>query len=321
MSLPDAWAPRLRLPVICAPMYHVTTPGMMLAARRAGIIGALPRANAPSFEVFDAWLASILDADLEGPWSPPVAVNLSTRMADEEMERHLAACRRRGVELIISATCNPARLIARARDHGLPVFSDAINLRFAEKAIEAGAHGIIAIGSGGGGHSGRINHLTLVSAIRSRFRGSIVMAGAVDSGAAVRAGEILGADLAYVGTRFIASTESGAPQDYKDMLVASSLDDLLYTPAINGVPANWLKPSMRRVGLDPDRLPPHPEGTHGHGHLPPGVLPWSNLWSAGQGVETIRRVEPISDIVDALEAGYIAACAVPPFRGAAGRPG
>lgn len=313
MGLPSGWAARMRLPIICAPMYQVTTPDLMLAARRAGIIGALPRANAPSFEVFDEWLGTILEEELEGPWTPPVAVNLSTRMPAVDMERHLAACRRRGVELIISATGNPTHLIQRALDHGLRVFSDAISLRFAEKAIESGAHGVVAIGGGGGGHSGRINHLTLVGAIRRGFGGTVVMAGAVDSGAAVRAGEVLGADLAYVGTRFIASTESGASAEYKDMLVKSSIDDLFYTPEINGVHANWLVPSMRRLGLDPDKLPVREPGSRGHGHLPPGVIPWSNLWSAGQSVEMIRNIKPLGEIVDEIEAGYRIACSVPRF--------
>jgi nitronate monooxygenase len=293
----------------------------VIAARRAGVIGALPRGNAPSFEVFDRWVATIMDdAGANGPWRPPLAVNLSTRLPPDDMERHLSACRQRGVELIISATGDPTDLIRRARDHGLKVFSDAISLRFAGKAIAAGADGVIAIGSGGGGHSGTVNHLTLVAAIRRGFEGTVVMAGAVDNGHAVRAAEVLGADLAYVGTRFIASTESGAPQEYKEMLVQAKADDLVYTRGINGVHANWLKPSMRRVGLDPDRLPPLPEGrpTHGHGHLPAGIVPWQNLWSAGQGTELIEAIEPIETIVARMVRDYRQACALPPFEGTAG---
>jgi nitronate monooxygenase len=320
MSLPSDWRARMRLPIICAPMYHVSTPAMVIAARKAGIIGALPRANAPSFEVFEQWLAAIMDdAQCTGPWRPPVAVNLSTRMPPGEMARHLQACRAHGVELIISATGDPTALIRAARDHGLVVFSDAINLRFAGKAIAAGAHGVIAIGSGGGGHSGSVNHLTLVSAIRRGFDGTVVMAGAVDSGFAVRAAEVLGADLAYVGTRFIASEESGAPEDYKRMLVDAKVEDLMYTNAINGVHANWLKPSMRLQGLDPDRLPAREEGGHGHGHLPGHVNPWRNLWSAGQGVQLIDEVAPLADIVARMERDYAAACRIGAF-GTAGLP-
>lgn len=319
MSLPADWPHRMRLPMICAPMYQVSTPALVMAARRAGIVGALPRGNATSFEVFDDWVATIMDdSNLPGPWRPPLAVILSTRQAPDEMERHLVACRRRGVELIISATGDPTELIQRARGQGLLVLCDAVNLRFARKAIAAGAHGVIAIGSGGGGHSGTMNHLTLVAAIRREFDGVVVMAGAVDSGRAVRAAEVIGADLAYVGTRFIASVEAAAPEAYKRMLVEAHADDLTYTRGINGVHANWLKPSMRRAGLDPDALPPLSEGraTDGHGHLPAGIVPWVNLWSAGQGVELIEAVEPVGTIVARMAHEYRQACALPAFAGA-----
>ena len=304
----------MRLPIICAPMYCVTTPELVMAARSAGIIGALPRGNAPDFDTFERWLARIAaaDADAAKPL-PPLAVNLSTRLPPDDMERHLAACRRHGVELIISATGDPTELIQRALDHGLKVFSDAISLRFADKAIAAGAHGVIAIGAGGGGHSGTINHLTLVAAIRRRFDGIVVMAGAVSSGAAVRAAELLGAELSYVGTRFIASTESGASPEYKQMLVDARASDLMYTPALNGVHANWLKPSMQRLGLDPEQLPQRPPGARGYGHLPDSVVPWSNLWSAGQGIELIDDIRPVAELVSQFEQEYRQACAVPVF--------
>ena len=318
MSLPEHWATRLRLPVICAPMYRVTTPALVMAARRAGIVGALPRGNAPDFDTFEQWLSEIArDAEVAGA-RPPLAVNLSTRLSPEDMERHLVACRRHGVELIISATGDPTALIQRARDHGLRVFSDAINLRFADKAIAAGAQGVIAIGSGGGGHSGTINHLTLVAAIRRRFDGTVVMAGAVSDGIAVRAAEVLGADLAYMGTRFIASHESGASEAYKQMLVDSTASDLSYTAGLNGVHANWLKPSLRQVGLDPEKLPPRDPASRGYGHLPEGVIPWSNVWSAGQGVEQIDDVRSVAELVDEIERGYRAACARPVFPGQCG---
>ncbi len=316
MSLPDRWAERLRLPIICAPMYCVSNPELVIAARNAGIIGALPRANAPTFDVFENWLSRIDSASrqLGERKPPPLAVNLSTRLEPQEMERHLAACRRHGVELIISAKGDPTTLIKRARDHGLHVFSDAVTLRFAEKAISAGASGVIAIGSGGGGHSGTINHLTLVAAIRRGFSGTIVMAGAIANGAAVRAAEILGADAAYLGTRFIATNESGAPDEYKQMLVAAKANDLLYTSNINGVHANWLKPSLRSHGLDPEALPARIPGERGFGHLPAAVTPWSNLWSAGQGVEQIDDIQPVGTLVARLEREYRQACELPPFH-------
>lgn len=320
MSLPQGWSSRIRLPIICAPMYHVTTPTLVRAARRAGIIAALPRANAPDISTFDRWLSEIME-DQERETSVPMAVNLSTRMPEDEMLRHLELCRKKGVELIISATGDPRALIQRARDQGLTVFCDAINLAFAFKSIKAGADGIIAIGAGGGGHSGSINHLTLVSAIRRHFDGTIVMAGAVSDGYAVRAAQILGADMAYIGTRFIATDESGAPERYKQMLVEAGVDDLIYTPQLNGVHANWLKPSMREVGLDPEHLPDRDPDSRGYGHLPDHVVPWVNLWSAGQGVQQIDSVMPTAEVVDLIEEDYRIACAVPRFGEQVDTPG
>lgn len=317
MRKPLPFASRLRLPLICAPMYQVTSVELVIAACQAGIVAALPRNNAPDFDTFDRWLARIQDAAGAMAVSPPYAVNLSTRMPADEMDAHLALCAGRGVELIISATGDPSELIRRARDHGLSVYADAVNLHFARKAITAGADGVIAIGAGGGGHSGTINHLTLVSALRREFDGVIVMAGAVMNGAAIRAAEVLGADLAYMGTRFIATQESGADADYKNMLVTSGVTDLTYTDSVNGVAANWLKPSLRLRGLDPAAMPVRASGVRGHGHLPADVMPWRNVWSAGQGIEEIADVPPVAQMVERLAAQYAAAAATPVFRGRA----
>lgn len=307
------FAHRLRLPVICAPMYRVTTTALVIAALRAGVVGAIPRANAPNFDTFDQWLAQIQQAAAALDNAPPYAVNLSTRLPCNDLDRHLALCVRRGVEIVISATGDPTELVRRALAHGLLVYCDAINLRFARKAIAAGASGVIAIGAGGGGHSGTINHLTLVGALRREFAGTIVMAGAIGDGAAVRAAEILGADLAYMGTRFIATRESDAPAAYKQMLIDSGLDDLLYTDGINGVAANWLKPSLRICGLDTDHLPIRENGQRGYGHLPDGVDPWGNIWSAGQGIEQVKDVPSTAELIERLIGEYRRAVSVPAF--------
>lgn len=310
---PLPYASRLRLPVICAPMYRVTSPELVIAACRAGIVGALPRNNAPDPATFDRWLAELQAATSGQPGSAPYAVNLSTRLSADDMEHHLALCARRGVELVISATGDPSELIRRAHGHGLQVYADAVNLHFARKAMAAGTDGIIAIGAGGGGHSGTINHLTLVAALRREFGGTIVMAGAIANGAAIRAAEVLGADLAYMGTRFIATQESAAPLPYKQMLVASGLGDLTYTDAVNGVAANWLVPSLRTHGLDPARMPERPAGARGHAHLPEGVVPWGNVWSAGQGVEEITDIPPVAELVERLAVEYVQAASTPVF--------
>jgi nitronate monooxygenase len=302
-------------------MFLVSTPDLVREACKAGVIGGLPRANARTLEQFDGWLGAIRrDLDAHAERHPdaqigPVAVNLSSRLGNE-LDANLDVCERHGVDLIISATGDPTELVKRVHARGGRVFHDVISLRFAEKAIAAGADGLTCIGAGGGGHSGTISHLALIPRIRSMFDGTIVMAGAVATGAAIRAAEVLGADLAYLGTRFIATRESGAPPEYKRMLVEHGSTDLRYTGAISGVPANWLAPSLAHVGLDPDALPA-PRGTMRHDHLPPGVKPWKNLWSAGQGIDLVDDLPPVESLVRRLRAEYVEACRVPDMADAA----
>jgi nitronate monooxygenase len=323
MALDPAIRASLTLPAICAPMFLVTGPALVREACKAGVIGGLPRQNARSFEIFEQWLIDIrADLDRHRAEHPeariaPLAVNLATRMPPDELALHLAVCRRYGVEIVISATGDPTDLIARVHEWGGKVFHDVTNLRFAEKAIAAGADGLTCIGAGGGGHSGTISHLALIPQVRAMFDGVIIMAGAVSNGAAIRAAEILGADLAYLGTRFIATEESDAPQAYKDLLVSQGSPGLMYTGKIAGVPANWMAESMRMVGLDPAELPePLGKGMR-HDHLPPGVRPWVNLWSAGQGIDLIHDIPSVADLVLRLRAEYVAACETPDMADAA----
>jgi nitronate monooxygenase len=189
------------------------------------------------------------------------------------------------------------------------------NLRFAEKAAAAGVDGMIAIGAGGGGHAGTISHLAFIPKIREMFAGTVVMAGAVTTGAAIRAAEVLGADLAYLGTRFIATQESGAPDPYKAMLVEGGVEDVIYTRGVNGMPASWLKASLRSIGLDPDNLF-LPEGRSTE-HLPAGKTPWRDIWSGGQGIGLIGDLPTVAELVERLQREYVAACALPDMAGAA----
>lgn len=323
MNLSARLRSRLSLPVFCSPMYSVTGPALVREACKAGIVAGLPRQNAADLAQFDDWLRAIR-ADLTAysqarPAAPvgPVAVNLSTRMDAAALEANLDVCQRHGVEIIVSAAGDPTELIRRVHARGLPVFHDVTSMRFAHKAMDAGADGLICIGAGGGGHSGTISHLALVPRIRAIFDGVIVMAGALSSGAAVRAAEILGADLAYMGTRFIATQESDAAPGYKQMLVEQGSANLLYTHAISGVPANWLVPSLQAGGLEPDRLP-QPQGKGlGHSHLPQTARPWKDLWSAGQGIDLIDDVPTVAELVSRLRREYIAACATPDMAQAA----
>jgi nitronate monooxygenase len=319
MALDNAIRNQLVLPAVCAPMFLVSGPDLVREACKAGIIGALPRQNARTFEQFETWLRDIRAAlDAHKAANPaarigPLAVNLATRMSDEEAKAHLDVCGRYGVDIIISAVGNPSELAARVHDWGGKIFHDVTSLKFAEKAIAAGVDGLTCIGSGGGGHSGGVGHLALIPRVREMFDGTILMAGSISTGAAIRAAEILGADLAYMGTRFIATQESMAEDAYRTMLVEGTSDDLMFTGKIAGVPANWLVKSMERLGLDPKNLPvPTGKGMQ-HDHLPEGVRPWKNLWSAGQGIDLINDVPSVADLVKRLRAEYVRACETPSY--------
>lgn len=317
MALDDALRARLVLPAVCAPMFLVSGPELVAAACKSGLVGGLPRQNARTLPIFEEWLRGIrneLDAfEAENPGARvgPVAVNLATRFDDDELAIHLDLCARHGVDIIISAQGNPAELARRVHDWGGLIFHDVTTIRFAEKAVAAGVDGLTCIGAGGGGHSGTISPLVLIPKIRRMFDGVIVLAGAVSSGAAIRAAEILGADLSYLGTRFIATQESRARDAYKTMLVDGSSRDLIYTGDIAGVPANWMTESMRAVGLDPEHLPKPTRPGLTHAHLPDGVKPWVNLWSAGQGIDLIDDVPAVAELVGRLRREYVAACQTP----------
>jgi nitronate monooxygenase len=319
MSLDSKIRSTLTLPAICAPMFLVSGPALVREACKAGIIGALPRQNARDLETFESWLQHIFEAlAIHRDANPrariaPMAVNLPTRMSQSDLKANMDLCAKYGVELIISVGGDPTELIARVHGFGAKVFHDVTSLRFAEKAIAAGADGLNCIGAGGGGHSGTISHLALIPRIRTIYDGTIVMAGAVASGAAIRAAEILGADLAYLGTRFIATEEADAPDDYKKLLVGQSSADLIYTGDIAGVPANWMIESIRRAGLDPQQLPKPLGAGMRHDHLPPNATPWKNLWSAGQGIDLIDDIPSVAQLVTRLRAEYVAACDTPSF--------
>lgn len=319
MALEQSIRERLVLPAVCAPMFLVSNPAMVREACKAGIVGALPRQNARSFEMFEGWLKEVREAldrhadDNPGARIGPVAVNLATKMSPEDAKLHLETCRRYGVEIIISATGNPSELAARVHDHGLKIWHDVVSLRFAEKAIAAGADGLTCVGSGGGGHSGNIGHLVLLPRIRRIFDGTLLMAGSISTGAGIRAAEVLGADLAYMGTRFIATQEAATDPAYAKMLEESHSEDLLFTPKIAGVAANWLVPSMERLGLDPKNLPSSPGYGAGYDHLPEGIKPWKNLWSAGQGIDLIDDTPTVADLVLRLRREYVAACETPGY--------
>ncbi|WP_404476793.1 NAD(P)H-dependent flavin oxidoreductase [Novosphingobium sp. BL-52-GroH] len=314
MTLASELRALLVLPAICAPMMLVSGPELVSAAAKAGIMAGLPRHNARTPEEFASWLEA-LHRDLstfrnDNPEARigPIAANIIASRPLDETIPDIEACIANGITHFITALGNPTEIAKAIHDRGGTIMHDVTSLRFAEKAIAGGVDGLVCIGSGGGGHSGTLNALAFLPQVRALWDGLIVFAGSVSSGSAIRAAEVLGADLVYLGTRFIATRESLAPSEYKDMLAAHTSADLVYTPAITGVPANWLRPSLDRKGIAIDTLSA-PKRTYEH--LPRDVRPWRDLWSAGQGIDLIDDVPDVTSLVARLRREYIAACASP----------
>ncbi len=300
MPLPALLAGRLRLPVIVSPMFLVSGPGLVVATCKSGLVGTFPALNQRSTEAYEAWLDEIADA--LAPTDAPFGVNLIVHGSNRRLMADLEATVRHRVPLVITSLGAVKDVVDAVHSYGGLVFHDVINRRHAEKAAAAGVDGIIAVCAGAGGHAGTLSPFALISEIRAFFPGIIVAAGAISTGAHVLAARAMGADLAYMGTRFIATRESLADQAFKDMIVASSAADVLYTSAISGVNANFLRPSIVAAGLDPDDLPPHTKLDMGS-----EAKAWKNVWSAGQGVGAIADVPTTGDLCARLVAEYDAA--------------
>lgn len=311
----------LTLPAFAAPMFLCSGSELAIACCQAGIIGSLTRNHCRDDEEMIAQLKEVRAAlDRFADAHPdrivgPLAMNISPNSAPEDFRLQLAACKQFGVRIIVTSVGDPTQNAPLVQEYGMLHFHDATTIRFAEKAAAAGADGIVCIGAGGGGHAGTISHLAFIPQVRAMFAGTVVMAGAISTGGAIRAAEVLGADLAYLGTRMIATRESAAPEQYKAMLVAGGVTDVIYTKGVNGMPASWLKASLREAGLDPDNLIiPEQRGTS---HLPEGKTPWRNIWSGGQGIGLIHDIPQVAELVRRLQAEYVAACAVPDMAEAA----
>lgn len=315
MPLPFDLRSSLTLPAFAAPMFLVSGVELVIACCQAGIVGSLTRNHCRDLAELEEQLKAVRGAlDRFADVHPdrvigPLCVNISPTFGQGEFREHLAACRKYGVRIIVTSVGDPTLNAPLVQEYGLLHFHDATTIRFAEKAAAAGADGIVCIGAGGGGHAGTISHLAFIPKVRAMFDGVVVMAGAVSTGAVIRAAEVLGADLAYVGTRMIATRESAAPDAYKAMLVAGGVTDVVYTRGVNGLPASWLKASLREIGLDPDDLF-IPEGRSVE-HLPAGKTPWRDIWSGGQGIGLIDDVPSVTQLVERLQREYVAACGVP----------
>ena len=291
------------IPAVAAPMFLVSGPELVTSVCRAGMVAAFPSLNARSSDELSNWLNDIA-GNLSGARdAAAVAVNLVTHPSNPRFEGDLAVCAEHKVPLIITALGSPEPAIAPVHAYGGLVFADVNTPALALKAAQRGADGLILVCTGAGGHTGAVSPFAFVNEVRQFFDGPIVVAGGIGNGAGIKAVQSMGADLAYLGTRFLAADESRAVNDYKNMVVDSGFSDILCTAAITGGPANKLRPSFLRAGIDPDTLPT--KGKFDLSNLDTGeVKRWRDLWSAGHGVGAVPKREPAEDIVAALKAGF-----------------
>ncbi|CDQ38708.1 MULTISPECIES: NAD(P)H-dependent flavin oxidoreductase [Virgibacillus] len=302
----------MRLPVIMAPMFLVSSPKMVVAACQAGIAGTFPALNARTGDILEDWMHQInieINAIKEkeptkkiAPWG----INFITHRSNKRYTEDLKLIEKYQPPIVITSLGDPSPVVEIAHEYGGIVFSDVINVKFAKKAIEKGADGLILVASGAGGHAGVLNPIAFIHEIRSFFEGPIVLAGGMSEGEDILASEIVGADFVYMGTRFIPSEESGAFDEYKQMIVDSSIEDIIYTDAFSGVNANYLIPSIVKAGLDPNNLEKKQEINFNKLDNPE-VKAWKDIWGSGQGIGAINQVQSIEEVVSELENAYISA--------------
>lgn len=317
MPLPAVLHNRLSVPVVGSPMFIVSTPDLVIAQCNAGIVGSFPSLNARPVSLLDEWLARIAEETAAyaranpGAKVAPFACNQIIHKSNSRLEQDLPLCIKHKVPIVITSVGNPADIVKEVHAYGGVVFHDTTTIRHTEKAIEAGVDGVILVCAGAGGHAGTLSPFALVPQVRRFWKGTLLVGGAISDGAAVRAAQVLGADLAYVGSRFIATKEANAAPAYKQMLIDSGAKDITYTPAFSGVPANYLTKSILGAGLDPNNLKPK-----GHIDMDLGTRPdenekkvkaWKDIWSAGQGVGSIDDVPSVAELVDRMKREYRAA--------------
>jgi len=307
---------RLSLPLIAAPMFLVSGVELVVAACRNGVIGSFPTVNCRSPEQLDGWLSEIgqrlqRHAETSGKPAAPVCPNLIVHRSNARLEADLAVLLRHRPEIVITSVGSPAPVLAPLHDAGALVFADVASIRHAERAVEAGADGLVLLTAGAGGQTGWLNPFVFVRAVRGFFDGPVVLAGGIGDGHALRAAEVLGCDLAYMGTKFIATPESMADPRYKAMLVASSADDILLTTAFTGLQTNMLRPSIAAAGLDPDDLPPRGAIDIAEdidiGARERRPARWRDIWSAGHSTSGVTAVLPVDELVARTLAEYRAA--------------
>ncbi len=314
MALPASISSRLRLPLVAAPMLHVSGPELVSASCLSGVIGSFPTANARTAERLDAWLSHIEDACArsEAP-AAPVCPNIIMRSRPELLEADLDVLLRHRVQMVLASVGSPAPIVERFHDIGCLVFSDVASLRHAEKALEAGADGLVLLCAGAGGQTGWINGMSFVRAVRAMWDGPLALAGGISDGTALWAAQVLGCDLGLMGTRFIATSESLAVDGFKSMVVDSDIDDIALTRGISGLDANFLRPSLLACGLDPDEMAKSVSAERAkelfsfYAAEMRGPKRWVDLWSAGHTVSAVDGVQSVADLVDTIFDEYLAA--------------
>ena len=312
MSIPAALS-QLRLPIIGSPMFIVSNPELVKAQCKAGIVGSFPALNARGEGALDAWLTDLqtnLAADKATGGNPaPFAVNQIVHPSNARLAEDITVCLKHQVPIFItSLQAPPKELVDGAHAYGGIVLHDVINARHAKKALEAGVDGLILVAAGAGGHAGTLSPFALVGEIREFYDGLIVLSGSIANGDAVLAAQAMGADLAYMGTRFIATTEANASDDYKNGITQASASDVIYTNLFTGVHGNYLRESIVKAGLDPDHLPEADKSKMNFGSGGNSAAKaWKDIWGVGQGVAVIDEVLPTAELVNQLEAEYQAA--------------
>ena len=292
----------LRLPVFAAPMFLVSGPEMVIAACKAGIGGAFPTTNCRTVEDLDGWMAQITGA--LRPGDAPWIANLITHSTNARLAEDLRLVGRYKPPVVITALGSPKPVMETVKAYGGLVFADVVSMTLARKAAAAGVDGLACVSAGAGGHTGHLSPFAFISAVREFFDGYIAVGGGVGDGAGIAGAVAAGADFVYMGTRFLATTESMAQPAYKQMVIDAGPDDLVVSDSVTGTNASWLKPSLAAAGRDPDNLGGPAVRDYASGG---DTKRWRDIWAAGQGIESVKAVEPIADVVAQLEREYVAA--------------
>lgn len=310
MTLPAILKDRLRLPVVASPLFIISHPELVIAQCKAGVVGSFPALNARPESQLDDWLAEITETlaahDAANPDRPsaPFAVNQIVHTSNKRLEHDLTMCVKYKVPIVISSLGAVPEVNQAIHSYGGIVLHDVINNRHANSAIRKGADGLIAVATGAGGHAGRLSPFALIQEIREWFEGPLLLSGAIANGGAILAAQAMGADLAYIGSPFIATPEARAVEAYKEMIVSSNADDIVYSNYFTGVHGNYLKGSIAASGLDPAHLPEADPSKMDFEKASSGPKAWKEIWGAGQGIGAVKKVAPVSELVDRLEREY-----------------